>query len=111
MIVNDIVDEIVTCGRAFRVVESTTVTHSSADWSGGIDGFSSVPSKDTWPWGKRNCQGSETKFSAAGFEPGRDDPVACLSQRSLSLTHSVSATAPPLTGHDWSLDPGPRTRY
>ena len=31
---------------------------------------------------ERNCQSSEAKFSAVGFEPGQDRPVTSPSQRS-----------------------------
>ena len=37
--------------------------------------------------GKRNCQSSEAKFSAVGFEPSRDRPVTSPSQRSNPLGH------------------------
>ena len=45
------------CEHGLRVVESTTVTHSSADW---------------WDLLLPLAQ----KFSAVGFEPGQDSPLA-----------------------------------
>ena len=55
----------------------------------GPTAFLVSPPKDTGKAGKRNFQSSEAKFSAMGFEPGRDRPVTSPSQCSNTLGPST----------------------
>ena len=78
------------------VVESTTVTHSSADWWDpllplawhqieGTDGFYGVSSERHWQGGVNGIakvESSEAMLSAVGFEPVPHRPVASAIQRS-----------------------------
>ena len=91
------------------MVESTTRTHSSADWWDfyfpwhrhqieGTDGFERLLRKTLAKRGKRNCPSSEEKFSAVGFEPDPHRPVASAIQRSNPLGPQSSSYCPSKIG-------------
>ncbi len=70
----------------------------------GTDGFWYLIRKTLATRDKRNCQSSEAKFSAVGFEPSRDYPVASPSQRSNPLGYRPSLAVVKWRQHDHNIN-------